>query len=122
MITPMAAEIAQFFCRSDNYGVLVHDPASGATAAIDAPDEGPIVAELKTRGWRLTHILTTHHHGDHTAGNLALKAETKCTIIGPRAEAAKVPGIEQQVGQDDRFEFGGFGVRVLDTPGHTAGH
>ena len=115
-------DVHQFPCLSDNYGVLIHDAERGLTASIDAPDAGTVAAALKEKGWRLTHILTTHHHGDHTAGNLALKADTKCTIIGPRAEAAKVPGIDRQVGQDDTFEFGGFEVRVLDTPGHTAGH
>jgi hydroxyacylglutathione hydrolase len=115
-------DVHQFPCLSDNYGVLIHDAERGLTASIDAPDAGTVAAALKEKGWRLTHILTTHHHGDHTAGNLALKADSKCTIIGPRAEAAKVPGIDSQVGQDDRFEFGGFEVRVLDTPGHTAGH
>lgn len=115
-------DIHQFPCLSDNYGVLIRDAEAGVTAAIDAPDAGQVAAALKEKGWRLTHILTTHHHGDHTAGNLPLKAETKCTIIGPRGEAAKVPGIDTQVGEGDTFKFGSFEVRVLDTPGHTAGH
>ncbi|HEY5831249.1 MAG: hydroxyacylglutathione hydrolase [Hyphomicrobiaceae bacterium] len=115
-------DIQQFPCLSDNYGVLIRDAEAGVTAAIDAPDASQVAAALKEKGWRLTHILTTHHHGDHTAGNLALKADTKCTIIGPRGEAAKVPGIDKQVGEGDTFKFGSFEVRVLDTPGHTAGH
>lgn len=115
-------DIHQFPCLSDNYGVLIRDAEAGVTAAIDAPDANQVAAALKAKGWRLTHILTTHHHGDHTAGNLPLKAETKCTIIGPRGEAAKVPGIDSQVGEGDTFKFGSFEVRVLDTPGHTAGH
>jgi hydroxyacylglutathione hydrolase len=115
-------DIHQFPCLSDNYGVLIRDAEAGVTAAIDAPDANQVAAALKEKGWRLTHILTTHHHGDHTAGNLALKAETKCTIIGPRGEAAKVPGIDKQVGEGDTFKLGSFEVRVLDTPGHTAGH
>lgn len=115
-------DIHQFPCLSDNYGVLIRDAEAGVVAAIDAPDANQVAAALKQKGWRLTHILTTHHHGDHTAGNLALKAETKCTIIGPRGEAAKVPGIDKQVGEGDTFKFGSFDVRVLDTPGHTAGH
>ena len=81
-----------------------------------------MAAALKEKGWTLTHILTTHHHADHTDGNLPLKAETKCTIIGPRGEAAKMPGIDKQVGEGDTFTFGSHEVRVLDTPGHTAGH
>jgi hydroxyacylglutathione hydrolase len=115
-------EIHQFPCLSDNYGVLIRDAEHNVVAAIDAPDAKAVAAALQAKGWRLTHILTTHHHGDHTAGNLALKGETKCTIIGPRAEAAKVPGIDKQVGEGDTFKFGGHEVRVLDTPGHTAGH
>jgi len=115
-------EIHQFPCLSDNYGVLIRDAERGVTAAIDAPDAKAVAAALGEKGWSLTHILTTHHHGDHTAGNLSLKAETGCTIIGPRAEAAKIPGIDQQVGQGDTFSFGAHEVRVFDTPGHTAGH
>ena len=115
-------QIHQFPCLSDNFGVLIHDAAGGVTAAIDAPDAKAVAAALHEKGWKLTHILTTHHHGDHTAGNAALKAETKCTIIGPKREADKIPGIDEQVGEGDVFAFGSQEVRVLDTPGHTAGH
>jgi hydroxyacylglutathione hydrolase len=115
-------DIYQFPCLSDNYGVLIHDAARGVTATIDAPSAEAVAAALKHKGWKLTHILTTHHHADHTDGNLALKAETGCTIVGPQAEAAKIPGIDKQVGGGTSFSFGSFEVRVLDTPGHTAGH
>jgi hydroxyacylglutathione hydrolase len=115
-------EIHQFACLSDNFGVLVRDAKAGVTASIDAPDASAVAAALKEKGWKLTHILTTHHHGDHTAGNLALKSETGCAIIGPRAEAAKIPGLDKAVGEGDTFTFGGHEVQVLDTPGHTAGH
>jgi len=115
-------EIHQFPCLSDNFGVLIHDAGAGVTASIDAPDAKAVAEALQKTGWKLTHILTTHHHGDHTAGNAPLKAETGCIIIGPRNEAAKIPGIDRQVGEGDTFTFGGQEVRVLDTPGHTAGH
>lgn len=115
-------EIHQFPCLSDNYGVLIHDAGAQLTAAIDAPDAATVAAAAKAKGWKLTHILTTHHHADHTDGNLRLKAVTGCTIIGPRAESAKIPGIDKAVGQGDVFTFGSSEVRVLDTPGHTAGH
>ncbi|MBX9591615.1 MAG: hydroxyacylglutathione hydrolase [Hyphomonadaceae bacterium] len=115
-------EIHQFPCLSDNYGVLIRDAGAGLTASIDAPDAATVAAALKDKGWTLTHILTTHHHGDHTGGNAALKAQTGCTIIGPRNEAAKIPGIDTKVGEGDTFMFGAHEVRVLDTPGHTAGH
>jgi len=115
-------EIHQFPCLADNYGVLVRDARSGATASIDAPDARAVEAALAAKGWRLTHILTTHHHGDHTGGNLALKQATGCTIIGPAGEAGRVPGIDQRVGEGDVVAFGLNRVKVFDTPGHTAGH
>jgi len=115
-------EIHQFPCLSDNFGVLVHDAASGVTAAIDVPEAAAVRSALQEKGWKLTHILATHHHHDHTAGNLELKDETGATIIGPKAEAEKIPCIDQKVGQGDRFKLGNFDVEVLDTPGHTAGH
>jgi hydroxyacylglutathione hydrolase len=115
-------DIHQFPCLSDNFGVLIHDPETAVTASIDAPDAEQVAAALHEKGWRLTHILVTHHHADHTGGNLELKGETHCTIIGPRAEQARVPGLDQAVAEGDSLRFGGFDVRVLDTPGHTAGH
>ncbi|MDX2289287.1 MAG: hydroxyacylglutathione hydrolase [Hyphomicrobiaceae bacterium] len=118
----MAIEIHQFVCLDDNYGVLIHDSRTGETVSIDSPDAEIIEAELQARSWRLTHIWTTHHHADHTGGHLELKARHHCLIIGPRAEAAKIPGLDQAVGEGDSFQFGGGEVRVLDTPGHTLGH
>jgi len=115
-------EIHQIPCLNDNYGYLIHDPAADMTAAIDTPDTAPIEAALRSRGWQLTHILNTHHHGDHTGGNLALQERTGCTIIGPRDEADKIPGIDRKIGDGDTFLFGSHEVRVLGVPGHTLGH
>lgn len=115
-------EIHQFPCLSDNYGYLIHDPATGATAAIDTPDAKKILAEAKAKGWTITHILNTHHHMDHAGGNLAIKEATGCTIIGPRAEAARIPGLDIAVGEGDRVELGASTAQVFDVPGHTAGH
>lgn len=115
-------QIHQFLCRSDNFGVLIHEPESGLTAAIDTPDAAPIRAALTEKRWRLTHIFTTHHHGDHTAGHEELKAQTGCHIVGPAKEAGSIPGIDQKVSEGDEFSFGRQSVRVLETPGHTLGH
>ncbi len=114
--------IEQFICRSDNFGVLVHDPETGATASIDAPEEAPITAVLEKNGWRLSHIFTTHHHDDHVAGNLALKERHGCMIIGPANEESRIPGIDRRAANGDRLDFAGHPIDVIETPGHTAGH
>ena len=114
--------IHMFPCLADNYGYLLHDAESGATAAVDTPDAHAIAAELEKKGWRLTHILNTHHHADHAGGNLELKRRTGCTIVGPRADAARIPGIDVSVGEGDVVELGAHRATVYDTPGHTRGH
>lgn len=114
--------IHQFICRSDNYGVLLHDDKTGSTATIDTPDGAEIERQLAERGWKLTHVFTTHHHGDHVEGNLELRQRFGCSIIGPRREADKIPGIDRAVAGGESFSWADRMVRVMDCPGHTLGH
>ncbi len=107
---------------SDNYVYLAHDPDSGATAVVDPAEAAPVLAALERRGWRLTHILNTHHHNDHIGGNTELKARFDVPIVGPRADAARIPGIDVEVGDGDRYTVGTQEAQVFDTPGHTRGH
>ena len=119
-----APDIAQthlFLCLSDNYGVLVHDKATGATASIDAPEAAPIEAALAATGWKLTDILVTHHHGDHTGGIAELKRRHRCRVVAPRKEAAKIPEPDITVGEGDGVKVGELSAHVIETPGHTLG-
>lgn len=118
----MPAQTYLFRCLSDNFGVLVHDPATGATASIDAPEAGPVETALRSTGWRLSDILITHHHADHTGAVAELKARHRCRVTAPRNEAARIPAVDATVGEGDTASVGGLTARVLDTPGHTAGH
>lgn len=118
----MAAETHLFLCLKDNYGVLLHDPKTGATAAIDAPETDPVEMALKKTGWKLTDILVTHHHGDHTAGIADLKQRHGCRVVAPRAEAARIPLVDVEVAEGDVVHVGDLSSKVIETPGHTSGH
>jgi len=117
----MAAQLRLFLCLQDNYGVLIHDQATGATAAIDAPEAAAVEAALKGNGWKLTDILVTHHHGDHTGGIEALKQRYGCRVVAPRREAEKIPAVYETVGEGDTVKVGNLSAHVLETPGHTLG-
>jgi len=110
-------KIHQFVCFGDNYGVLVHSEETGETLAIDAPAADPVLAALKETGWKLTHILVTHHHGDHVEGIAAVKAATGCTVIGPAGD--EIPGRDRIVKEGDTIAFGGETIEIIATPGHT---
>ena len=115
-------DIALFPCLSDNYGLLIHDPISGETAAIDTPEVAKIEAACAQRGWTLTQIWNTHHHPDHTGGNLTLKQNHGLTITGPDQIKGRIPGLDKGVSGGDSFMFGAHKVDVIFTPGHTQDH
>ena len=111
----MALEIHQFGYDQDNYGVLLHDSDSGATAMVDAGNAEAARAALASTGWQLTQIWITHHHGDHTAGLRDIAAETGAATYGPPG----VQGVAYSLAEGDSFVFAGRQVDVLATPGHT---
>src|SRR5258707_14154425 len=118
----MPAQSCLFLCLKDNFGVLVHDSETMATAAIDAPEAAPVEAALKRTGWQLTDILVTHHHHDHTGGIEALKSRHRCRVVAPAAEASGIPAVDETVREGDRVQVGSLEAHVIETPGHTAGH
>jgi hydroxyacylglutathione hydrolase len=115
----MTTEIEIVPCLSDNYAYLVK--SGDWCAVVDPSEAGPVQAALKKRGWKLTHILNTHHHLDHCGGNLDLKRETGAIVVGPAKDAARIPGLDVGVDEASGWEFDGRKVRVLEVPAHTRG-
>lgn len=120
MTLPLDIRLVPMF--ADNYGFIVHDPVSGATAAVDPGEPGPIIAALSEWGWSLTQILNTHHHEDHVGGNLALKARYGAEIIGPAADDGRIPGLDRGVAEGDVVKIGGHDAQILEVHGHTRAH
>ncbi|WP_298960156.1 hydroxyacylglutathione hydrolase [uncultured Methylobacterium sp.] len=117
-----APEIRTFLCRSDNIGVLIRDPASGACAAIDVPEAAAVLRALDETGWRLTDILVTHRHGDHVEGIPEVKARTGARVTAPAKSGDAVPGVDRRVGEGDAVTLGGLTGAVWETPGHCSDH
>ena len=105
---------------SDNYAYLLED-GNGNAAVIDPGEAGPVIDALAKKNLTLTHILNTHHHGDHIAGNEELQEKYGAKIIAPAAEAGRIPHIDTPLSEDDMFSFGGYEAQILETPGHTKG-
>ena len=119
----MTTHVFQFPCLQDNFGALIHDSRSGATASIDAPDGDAVIAAAASQGWTLTHLLITHHHADHTQGIPALKARFPgLQVLGPAREAARISGLTGFLREGDYAHVGQIAAKVIETPGHTAGH
>lgn len=105
---------------SDNYIWLLREGARAVV--VDPGDPTPVRAYLEREGLRLAAILVTHHHGDHVGGVEALAAAGDVPVLGPAREA--IPGRTHALADGNDVPLPGFAatLRVLDVPGHTAGH
>lgn len=113
-------EIVPIPAFEDNYIWLIDNGISAVV--VDPGDTGPVGEHLERQGLVLEAILLTHHHGDHTGGAPALRQRFDCPVYGPRRES--IPAVTHPVGEGDSVTLPGLGIsfRVLDVPGHTAGH
>jgi hydroxyacylglutathione hydrolase len=118
----MPAEIRAFRCLSDNIGALIRDPATGACAAIDAPEEAPIVNTLQKAGWTLSDIIVTHRHADHVQGIEGLKRRYGCRVVAPEKARGQVPAVDAYVREGDTVRIGELAAHVWETPGHCIDH
>ena len=115
-------DIHQIPVLRDNYVYLAHEAEAGLTAVIDPAVPEPVLQAAEEKVWPITHILNTHHHNDHTGGNLAIKEATGCTIVGARIDAHRIPGIDIEVDEGESYALGGAVTKVMEVPGHTDGH
>ncbi len=118
----MPLEIITIPCLSDNYAFLIHNPATGETALVDAPEAPPIEAALKERGWKLNQILLTHHHADHIDGVAELRSAHGAEVAGASADAHRLPRLDRTVEDGGTITVCGETARVVDVSGHTVGH
>ncbi len=117
-----AAETRTFLCRSDNIGVLIRDPRTGACAAIDVPEAEPVLRALDETGWRLTDILVTHRHSDHIEGIPEVRRATGARLTAPEKAREAVPDADVYVREGDRVRVGDLEAEVWETPGHCLDH
>jgi hydroxyacylglutathione hydrolase len=115
-------EVERLPMLQDNYSWLLLDSATGTSAVVDPPEAAPVLARLEALGRGLDWVLATHHHADHIGGIPELKARTGCRVVGPAADAHRIPGLDVQVREGDVVRLGESVARVIETPGHTSGH
>lgn len=114
--------IRQVPCRKDNYGYLLQIPGEAKLIAIDTPDPEPLMLVAEEMGSKIGYIVNTHHHIDHICGNLPIKNQTHCKIIGFTEDRHRIDGIDLEIDDGEAFFCGDLEFHLIHTPGHTQGH
>lgn len=113
-------QLFQIPCLRDNYIYL--GVREGQAFVVDPPDASVVLDRLQEHGWSLQAVLCTHHHADHTGGNLELRRATGCEVIGAAHDVARIPALSRVATPGHPLQVGDWRFRVLDVRGHTRGH
>jgi hydroxyacylglutathione hydrolase len=106
-----------------NFNYLIACPETGEALAIDPLDHEKTLNTARARGWRITQVLNTHEHHDHTGGNAQVVAATGAKLIAHHKAGGRIAGVDRGVKAGDVIKVGRtVDLECLDTPGHTLCH
>lgn len=106
----------------DNYTYLVIDEETNEAAVIDAPEADPVARRVSALGVRVTKVLSTHHHLDHSAANPELARRYGAPVFGHASDSARIPGFTDGLEEGDRLRVGHLEAEILFIPAHTRAH
>jgi len=109
-------------CLQDNYSFVIHEAKTNTVAVVDPSEFGPISSFIEKKFKKIDYILNTHHHFDHTGGNLDLKKKYNSKIIGSKKDEKRIFGIDIKLSDNDDFKLGNMDFKIFYIPGHTSGH
>jgi len=119
-VTKMKMKVVPVPVLSDNYAYLVFDEISKVAAAVDPAEPEKVLIAAKTEGVKISTVLTTHHHTDHSGGNNGMYEQISDLVVVGADD--RIPKLTRKVSEGDTITFGGITVTVKFTPCHTSGH
>ncbi len=118
----MGLRIERIPTFGDNYTYLIICDATNEAAVIDAPEADPVIARVEQTGARVTKILSTHHHPDHSMANPALAERYGAPVYGHVSDEGRLPGMTNGLEEGDTVRVGNEEARIFFIPAHTTGH
>ena len=107
-------------CLTDNYSYIIFNEKTLIATVVDPSEANPIINEIKKNNLKLKYILNTHHHYDHVGGNSELKK--KCKVVGYEKDKDRIPEIDINLKDKQKWKNELFECEILHVPGHTSGH
>jgi hydroxyacylglutathione hydrolase len=118
----MGLQIERVPTLGDNYSYVIVCEDTREAAIVDAPEFDPVVARVDALDVRVTKVLSTHHHPDHSAANPQLAERYGVPVYGHVSDADRLPGFTDGLDEGDTVSVGNQTAQVLFIPAHTSGH
>ncbi len=118
----MGLRVERIPTLADNYSYLILCEESGEAAFVDVPEAGPALARAEALGAKVTKVLSTHHHFDHSAANPELAKRYGAPVFGHASDSGRLPGLSEGLEEGDTLQVGSCTARILFIPAHTRGH
>ena len=118
----MALRVERVPTLKDNYSYVLVCEQTGDAAIVDAPEVEPLVKRVDALGCKVTHILSTHHHLDHSAANPDLAKRYGAPVYGHVSDGSRIPGFTDGLTEGDTLAVGRERARILFIPAHTRAH
>lgn len=118
----MGLQIERIPTLGDNYTYLIVCDETGEAAIVDAPEADPVVRRVEAAGAKVTKVLSTHHHLDHSAANPDLAKRWGVPVFGHASDEGRLPGLTDGLEEGDTVSVGNQRARILHIPAHTKGH
>ena len=109
-------------CLQDNYSFILNETETDTVAVVDPSESEIINTFIKKKYNKIDFIFNTHHHFDHTGGNIKLKKIYNSKIVGSKKDERRIPGIDIKLSDNENFKFGNIVFKIFLVPGHTNGH
>ena len=102
---------------------MLLDESIQQAAVVDPCVAEPVLRYLEENDLKLTSILNTHHHYDHTGGNKALLQRfPKIPVFAGVGDRGRIPGQTEFLREGEEIPVAGSKAVILDVPGHTRAH
>ena len=106
----------------DNFSYLIGCENTRQALVIDpGSDVDQIVAIAEKEGLEIKIIFNTHGHGDHTAGNAALKERTGAPVYIHELDGDRYRAADVFLKDEKTLQLGDITFDLIHTPGHTPG-
>ncbi|MCB0357548.1 MAG: MBL fold metallo-hydrolase, partial [Bdellovibrionales bacterium] len=116
----MSLEVRIIPILTDNYVFVLR--SADEVVIVDPGDHKPVIQKLNEWNWRPSKILNTHHHWDHTDGNIALKNTYGLDVYCSDYDKHRIPGADHFLSEGQILNIGDTQCEIFYLPGHTLGH